>query len=138
MSEDHLIHDRYELAKPYLNEQTKRIILAAEARVIGWGGVNIVSKETGVSRETISRGCKELDESPPTQAAGRIRKPGGGRKKLVETDPTLMSDLDSLIEPWSEPPPRVDNELSNINTWREVHEDDEAALRPRIQDIRSG
>ena len=93
------IEERYDYIKPFLNEKARRLFLAAEAKAIGWGGIEKVSRETGVSSDTISKGCKELEEEPEIIESGKIRKPGGGRKKLIETDSTLLSDLDSLIEP---------------------------------------
>jgi transposase len=80
------------------HEESRRLFLAAEAKAIGWGGIEKVSKATGASRETIYRGLKELEQGPDTLESGRIRKPGGGRKKLIDKDPTLLSDLNSLIE----------------------------------------
>ena len=98
---DHLseIKSRYDLIKPFFNEKARRLFLAAEASVIGWGGIEKVSRDTGVSSDTISKGCKELVEKPEVIESGKIRTPGGGRKKLIDTDLTLLSDLDSLIEP---------------------------------------
>ncbi len=54
------IASRYELMKPFLNERTRRIILGAEATALGWGGISEVSKATGVHRETIASGCREI------------------------------------------------------------------------------
>ena len=99
MNESSEIKERYNLIKPFLNEKVRRLFLAAESKVIGWGGIEKVSRETGVSSDTISKGCKELEEVPEVIESGKIREPGGGRKKLIETDPTLLSDLDSLVEP---------------------------------------
>jgi hypothetical protein len=93
------IKTRYILIKPFFNEKARRLFLAAEAKAIGWGGIEKVSRATGVSSDTISHGCKELEEEPEVIESGKIRKPGGGRKKLIETDLTLLSDFDSLIEP---------------------------------------
>jgi transposase len=93
------IKSRYDFVKPFFNEKARRLFLAAEAKTIGWGGIEKVSRATGVSSDTISKGCKELEEEPEVIESGKIRKPGGGRKKLIDTDPTLLSDLDSLIEP---------------------------------------
>ena len=93
------IKSRYNLIKPFFNEKARRLFLAAEANVIGWGGIEKVSRVTGASSETISKGCKELEEEPEVIESGKIRKQGGGRKKLIDTDPTLLSDLNSLIEP---------------------------------------
>lgn len=98
------IHLKYDLISPHLDERTRRLWLGAEALSISRGGVTQVSNITGVSRNTISQGCKEIMEAPLSQITGetkRIRKKGGGRKKLVESDPALASDLESLINPFT-------------------------------------
>ena len=89
---------RYELVSPFLNEKQKRLILGAEAKSIGYGGVAKVSRATGLSRRAISEGIKELDNSE-SSLNSRIRKIGGGRKKEIEKDKTLRKDLDKLIDP---------------------------------------
>jgi hypothetical protein len=99
MDELSAIKCRYDYINRFLNEKARRLFLASEAKTIGWGGIEKVSKATGVSSDTISKGCKELEDAPEIIESGKIRKPGGGRKKLVDTDPTLLSDLDNLIEP---------------------------------------
>lgn len=99
MDELGIIKCRYDSLKPFLNEKARRLLLAAEAKAIGWGGIEKVSRATGVSSDTISKGINELEDEPEVIESGKIRKPGGGRKKLIDTDPTLLSDLDTLIEP---------------------------------------
>ena len=89
---------KYELLKPVLNERTRRLFAAAEAKVMGWGGITAVVKATGISRVTIWRGIEEL-KSEKALDPERIRREGGGRKKEVEKDPRLRKDLESLIEP---------------------------------------
>src|SRR5882724_10126367 len=81
-----------------LNERQRRLWAAAEAKALGYGGVSLVANATGVSRRAIHAGLAELDaaDSPP---AGRVRRPGAGRKPLTETDPTLLDHLRSLVEP---------------------------------------
>ena len=66
----------------------------------GFGGVSIVARATGVSRRAIRIGATELRQKPRVVgAAGRVRRPGGGRKKTVQQDRTLLRDLEALIEP---------------------------------------
>lgn len=82
---------------PYLNERQQRLLLAAEASSLGYGGVTQVSRASGVSRPTIYRGLRELlVESEEVQM---VRLPGGGRKRIEEIDPTILDDLDQLIDP---------------------------------------
>ena len=92
------IADRYRAVSPFLDERARRLLAAAEARVLGRGGSVAVAALTGVARNTIARGLRELAESPDV-AMGRVRKPGGGRKRTVEKDPTLVGDLEGLVEP---------------------------------------
>ena len=96
------IQDKYEQLLPYLNEKTRRIWAAIEARSLGWGGISQVSKATGLSRTTIHAGIGLLKESKAIENqenSQRIRGEGGGRKLLEEKDAMLLYDLESLIEP---------------------------------------
>ena len=96
------IQEKYDSLKPYLNEKTRRIWAAIEARSLGWGGVSQVALATGLSRTTIHVGMgllSEKDEVKTEAEITRIRQSGGGRKLLEEQDPMLLSDLESLIEP---------------------------------------
>jgi transposase len=83
---------------PFLNEQRRRLVTGAMAKVVGFGGISFVSAVTGVSRRAIARGIEELG-TPGAFDTDRIRKEGAGRKKTVDMDPTLIRDLESLIEP---------------------------------------
>ncbi|MDP2646567.1 MAG: ISAzo13 family transposase [Desulfobacterales bacterium] len=95
-----MIKQRYALISPFLDERQRRLYLAAEAKVIGYGGVSTVSRMTGVSRSAISAGYEEYDQAKEKKLSpGRIRKEGGGRKRTVATDVTLKTDLEALIEP---------------------------------------
>jgi hypothetical protein len=83
---EQIIFEKYKLLKPFLNEQNKRLFAASEAISLGEGGVSIVSRATDISRDTISKACKELiigkvgtGETPIPD--GKIRASGGGRKK---------------------------------------------------------
>lgn len=101
--EKELIRKRYKLLEPLLDEKRLRLYVAAEALALGRGGITLVSQTTGISRPTVTSGCKELLEIARGTASGddsgRIRRPGAGRKRTVDTDPTLRSDLEGLIEP---------------------------------------
>src|SRR5665811_1173112 len=95
-----IISKKYNLLKPFLDEKSKRLFAAAEALIIGKGSISIVSRATGISENTIKKGCDEL-ENGKSSSDDKIRVPGGGRKKSVDKDPTLLSDLEILIEPTS-------------------------------------
>ena len=88
---------RYEALKPILDERTRRLVAAAESQAIGKGGISLVSKATGISRPVIRQGLAELKD-PGSLAPGRIRRTGGGRKKAVDKDASLKSDLERLLE----------------------------------------
>jgi len=80
-----------------LNEHQRRLWAASEARAAGRGGVAATARATGISVPTIRKGIRELDAGEHLDA-GRVRKPGGGRRSLTDTDPTLLSDLEQLLE----------------------------------------
>ena len=92
------INRKYRVMLPELTEQGRRLFAGVEAIAIGWGGVSAVSLATGLSRTTVARGIEEAG-NPQRLEAGRIRKKGGGRKRRVETDVTLRTDLENLLEP---------------------------------------
>lgn len=98
MSDEEAIRHRFNLLAPHLDERTRRLLAAAEAQAIGSRGISSASRGTGVSRQAISRGIEEL-KAPPVARHGGVRLPGGGRKKTVDTDPTLKEDLEKLINP---------------------------------------
>lgn len=95
------IAQRYNLIKWTLDERLRRLVAAAEAKVLGHGGISAVAECTGVSRRSIHAGLKELEAAQTQGPSGqsRIRKPGAGRKSVVEVDATLLFDLELLIEP---------------------------------------
>jgi len=79
-------------------ERSRRLWAATEARALGYGGIAVVARATGLSPATISRGLKELDSDAPL-AGDRVRRPGGGRKRATTHHPTLLRDLEALVEP---------------------------------------
>ena len=101
--EEKAIQERYNMMSPYLNERQRRLFAASEAKIIGHGGISILSRLTGICRETITIGSKEL-ESGEKMDDSQIRKKGGGRKKITEIYPDIKKELEKLIEPaeWNE------------------------------------
>lgn len=92
---------RYNLIYWALDERLRRLVSAAEAKVLGHGGITVVAAATGVSRRAIHAGLKELESRKPDERPidSRIRRPGAGRKRVTETDTTLQADLELLVEP---------------------------------------
>jgi Rhodopirellula transposase DDE domain len=92
------VRDRFRFLEAVLDEKSRRLLAAAESKAWGPGGISAVCRATGVSRQVIRQGLKELAQ-PRAHPAGRIRRPGGGRKKATHKDPTLVADLEKLVEP---------------------------------------
>ncbi len=92
------VKQRYEFIGVHLSEKDKRLWVASESNTIGRGGDTIVQQATGLSRVTISRGKKDLD-TKDSVSSKRIRKVGGGRKRLADKNPALIKELDKLIDP---------------------------------------
>ena len=101
MEPDQMIRQRFEALQGVLDERMRRLVVAAEAKVLGRGGVSIAARATGVSRRAIGVGLKELEQlgDLPIVTTGRVRKAGGGRKKTVSKDRSLIADLEALVEP---------------------------------------
>jgi Rhodopirellula transposase DDE domain len=91
------IRRRYQAASAFLDERGRRLFVANEALALGYGGVTAASTATGVARSTINRGIAELRAGRPDQGP-RIRRSGGGRKRAVFRQPTLLASLEALIE----------------------------------------
>lgn len=95
------VRRRYQLLLPEMDERMRRQWAAVEAQSLGWGGITTVAHATGLSYPTIAAGLAELDlpaEQRRTEAC-RIRRPGGGRHSLSQSDPQLLVQLEALIEP---------------------------------------
>ena len=88
---------------PFLDERTRRLWAAVEARTLGRGGLMRVAEATGLSRATIRAGLRELSGRRPVElqpvTGERLRRPGGGRRPLIEHDPPLLQDLERLVDP---------------------------------------
>ena len=92
-----IIQQKFDALNHALDERSRRLWAATEAKSLGRGGIALVAQATGVSRSTITRGIREL-ESGESVETGRVRRSGGGRKRLEEGDPTLVADLEGLLE----------------------------------------
>ncbi len=90
------IRERFSAVAPFLDERGRRLVAAAEAFAAGYGGSRRWRWATGVAPSTIGRGLKELAQDEPSE---RIRQPGAGRKRTISKDPTLLVDLEALVEP---------------------------------------
>jgi Rhodopirellula transposase DDE domain len=96
------IRQKYQALSPVMDERMRRQWAAAEASSLGWGGVTLVSAATGLARNTIATGLRELEHRQANldePMAMRLRRVGGGRKSLTEKDLGLLQALDALIDP---------------------------------------
>ena len=82
---------------PHLDERQRRLLIGAEARALGHGGIRLVAQAAGVREATVSLGVSELDSG--AEPLGRARRPGGGRKRAADLDPGLGPALLALVEP---------------------------------------
>ena len=97
MVDEAAIGERFRALAGELDERRRRLWAAAEARSAGRGGIAAVARATGISEATIRKGLRELEAGERLEA-GRVRRPGGGRKRLVDKDPTLLRDLERLVD----------------------------------------
>jgi hypothetical protein len=95
-----VIRTKFEALSPVMDERTRRLWAATEAKAIGRGGITRVSQATGISHVTIRAGLRQLGQPPATDTTtSRVRRAGGGRKMLTQHDPGLLTALESLVEP---------------------------------------
>ena len=94
------LRNKYAALSPTLTERSRRVWAATEALALGHGGIALVERATGISRSTIARGIQEV-RSGERLDSDRTRRPGGGRKRVEQSDAMLMVDLDALVEPTS-------------------------------------
>jgi transposase len=96
-----MLSEKFERMRPHLNESGVRLWAANEALALGYGGVSAVHRATGISRTTIHAGMAELEQHSAASLTeqGRVRRSGGGRKKLTDKDPSLREALNQLVDP---------------------------------------
>jgi len=104
MNTEQQISKKLAMVIPHLNEKQRRLLMAAEAKMLGWGGISKVAKATGVSRVTIHKALAEVEGKK--MIAARIRKPGGGRKDITEYRPDILEKLEALVDPVTRGDPR--------------------------------
>jgi hypothetical protein len=88
---------KFESVFPHLDERQRRLLMGAEARALGHGGIRLVARAAGVREATVALGVTELDSG--AEPLGRVRRPGGGRKRAAAVDPGLVPALLALVEP---------------------------------------
>src|SRR5712671_8020168 len=88
---------KFEVIFPHLDERQRRLLMAAEARALGHGGIRLVARAAGVREATVSLGVDELEAG--AEPLGRARRPGGGRKRAADVNPGLRPALLALVEP---------------------------------------
>ena len=88
---------KHALLSPYLNERQRRFVAAADAQLLGHGGIARLSRATGLSRTTLHKGLRELEGNEvPVE---RVRREGGGRKRHSDKDPAVVKELERLVDP---------------------------------------
>ena len=97
MNIESALTQKYRSLFEHLDERQRRLVAAADAKQLGRGGVSTVARCAGLSRPTIHKGLEELGRAP--LSTGRVRRPGAGRRPLLELDPALQVALERLIEP---------------------------------------
>jgi len=121
-----IIREKYRQINWCLNEKSRRVWAATEASSLGWGGISIVSKATGISRTTITKGLTEIQqlESERNQNPTKlhIRATGGGRKKLTDKYPNLLTDLQLLVDSATRGDPESPLLWSSKSSYKLAHE----------------
>src|SRR5712692_10554486 len=131
---------QYKLMKGWLNERQWRLYVAAEAKRIGVGGISQVAREAGVTRKTIRKGIRELEAGARYQPGERLRKLGGGRKKVTEKDARLRADLEEMLDPKGDPQSLVKWTSKSVSKLREAltslgHTIGETAIRRMLHEM---
>src|SRR5580700_4050173 len=97
VADSEILAAKFETILPHLDERQRRLLMGAEARALGHGGIRVVARAAGVREATVSLGVDELDSG--AEPLGRARRPGGGRKQAADLDPGLRPALLALVEP---------------------------------------
>jgi hypothetical protein len=107
----------YELVAPHLTEKQRRLLAGAAACALGRGGGARMARLSGLSRPTVYAGVRELDDRPDPR--GRVRRPGGGPKRLTERDPGLLKALEELVDPDTRGDPQspLVGPASRLRSW---------------------
>ena len=126
---------KFEAVLPYLDERSARLVLAGEARSLGYGGLRAVARASGASTSRIAQGIAEL-VSGEVAPAGRVRRTGGGRKNITATDPGLLAALLGLVEPTRRGDPESALSWTTLST-RKLAEELTAAGHP-VSSVRVG
>ena len=96
MSTEKDLAKKYLAILPFLDERQRRLVVASDAVLLGKGSISRLSKASGLSRPTIYKGVAELQSQ--TAPEGRVRGAGGGRKRLVEKEPAILKELETLVD----------------------------------------
>ncbi|MFD6249915.1 ISAzo13 family transposase [Streptomyces roseolus] len=88
---------KFEAILPHLNERQRRLLIGAEAQSLGHGGIRAVARAAGVRETTVSAGVRDLDSGEVS--LGRVRRPGAGRKRVIDRNPAVREALLTLVEP---------------------------------------
>ena len=122
ISTEQQLGKKFRQLESHLGEAALRRWAAVEAEAMGRGGVSAVARVTGLSRTTIYVGLAELKQKPPSVlAGGRMRRAGGGRKRLTDKDPGLLAALDQLVEPFTRGDPESPLRWTSKSTTKLAH-----------------
>ena len=118
------IRERFTVVGQDLDEQSRRLLAAVEAKTGGYDGIAAASRATGVARSTIGRGLKDL--ANPGSLSGAVRRSSGGCSTLTGTDPALLENLRQLLEPAT-----MDDPMRPLMWVSKGHAELAAALREK-------